>query len=164
MEEVQQYQGVKAVALFAIVRAISALLVCYGLYHLADENIPQLISNLAGNFQIDSNNHHLNKVLDKASMVTPDNIKLVMVVVFLYAMVRFVEAYGLWNRYQWTEWFSFLNGCIYIPFEIYECIVAPSIISFSVLAINLTIVGYLYMVIRARRKRKLTMSNCLAQS
>ncbi|UUZ70577.1 DUF2127 domain-containing protein [Polaromonas sp. P2-4] len=37
-----------------------------------------------------------------------------------YALVRFVEAYGLWRSRRWAEWFAAISGAIYIPFELYE--------------------------------------------
>ncbi|MHA2939098.1 DUF2127 domain-containing protein [Vibrio sp. RC27] len=159
MKGKQEYKGVKAVALFAMARAALAFLACYGIYVLAGQNIPELIYDIAETINISRENQHVTKLAHKAEMITPGNLQVVIALVFLYGLIRIVEAYGLWNQYLWTEWFSFISGSIYIPFELYECVTSPSILSYVVLAINLTIVGYLYWVIKTRKKKKLLAAN-----
>jgi uncharacterized membrane protein (DUF2068 family) len=60
-----------------------------------------------------------------------------------YSIVRFVEAYGLWNRRVWAEWFALLSGMLYIPFEVYEVLDRATKLRFAVLAINIVIVLYM---------------------
>jgi len=69
-----------------------------------------------------------------------------------YALIRFVEAYGLWRQRTWAEWFAAASGAIYIPFEIRHLIVHQHhrLLTVLVLAANLVIVG---VMVRALRKR-----------
>ena len=37
-----------------------------------------------------------------------------------YALVRGVEAYGLWFERRWAEWFALVSAGLYVPVEIFE--------------------------------------------
>jgi ABC-type amino acid transport substrate-binding protein len=60
-----------------------------------------------------------------------------------YSAMRFVEAYGLWKRRVWAEWFALISGALYVPFEAYELVRRPTLIHLAVLVINLGIVFYM---------------------
>jgi len=62
---------------------------------------------------------------------------------FLYSVVRFVEAYGLWYLKAWAEWFAIISGSIYVPIELYELAKHATLVRATVLIANLAIVIYL---------------------
>ena len=65
---------------------------------------------------------------------------------FLYSIVRFAEAYGLWKQKVWAEWMAILSGSAYLPIEMYEMskmITWPRIL---VTAVNFGIVLYLIRI------------------
>ena len=64
----------------------------------------------------------------------------------LYSAIRFVEAYGLWRRQVWAEWFGILSGGLYLPVEIYELTDSFTVVKISILVANLIIVGWLSLV------------------
>jgi uncharacterized membrane protein (DUF2068 family) len=71
-----------------------------------------------------------------------------------YSIVRFVEAYGLWNARAWAEWFAMISGAVYVPFEAYELIRRPTLIHVAVLLVNVGIVLYmLYLRMSAQVAR-----------
>ena len=61
-----------------------------------------------------------------------------------YAMLRFVEAYGLWFTRNWARWLGLVSSCIYVPFELYYFLRGPSWTTFSVLMVNLIVVWLLW--------------------
>jgi uncharacterized membrane protein (DUF2068 family) len=61
-----------------------------------------------------------------------------------YAMLRFVEAYGLWFTRNWARWLGLLSSCIYVPFELYYFLRGPSWTTFSVLLVNVIVVWLLW--------------------
>jgi uncharacterized membrane protein (DUF2068 family) len=68
-----------------------------------------------------------------------------------YALVRFVEAYGLWRQRRWAEWFAAASGAIYIPFEIRHLLFHHHrVLTALILAANIVIVG---VMVRALRRR-----------
>ena len=66
--------------------------------------------------------------------------------ILIYALVRFVEAWGLWRRQAWAEWFGILSGSIYLPLEIFELSRGITSVRLTVLLINLAIVAWLSRV------------------
>jgi uncharacterized membrane protein (DUF2068 family) len=79
---------------------------------------------------------------------------LIAALVVVYATVRLVEAYGLWNSRKWAEWLAAASGAIYIPVEIYEISRGVSWIKVTALVANIAIVAYMcYVLWRTRRAR-----------
>ena len=60
--------------------------------------------------------------------------------------VRFVEAYGLWHRRVWAEWFALLSGSLYLPWELYEFAEKPTPIRAGILVMNLAIIIYMLFI------------------
>ena len=60
-----------------------------------------------------------------------------------YAMVRFIEAYGQWQRRVWAEWFALLSTSLYLPLELYEVVERATTSAAVVLLLNTPIVLYL---------------------
>ena len=62
-----------------------------------------------------------------------------------YAVLRFVEAYGLWQDRTWAYWFGVLGYVIFIPIEVYYLIVSPfDWFKLGILVLNLLIVFVVY--------------------
>ncbi len=81
----------------------------------------------------------------------------------IYAIVRFVEATGLWLEKEWAEWFALLSGAMYMPWEIYEIIRhSDDKIRWTIFIFNILIVLYLLWLLNMtyghRRRAKLQQS------
>lgn len=61
-----------------------------------------------------------------------------------YAMLRFVEAFGLWGMRGWARWLGIFSAGIYVPFELYYFVRQPSATSAGVMAINLIVLWLLW--------------------
>lgn len=72
----------------------------------------------------------------------------------IYAIVRFVEAYGLWFERRWAEWLAALSGGIYIPIEVYELMHRVTWIRAGALVVNLIIVAYMVWLLTETRRRE----------
>jgi len=69
-----------------------------------------------------------------------------------YALVRFLESYGLWNERGWGEWLGALSGALYVPFELRHLIHRPTVATTIVIAANIVVVGFLVWQIWSRRR------------
>jgi uncharacterized membrane protein (DUF2068 family) len=87
-----------------------------------------------------------------ASKLSDMRLWTILSVAFAYTAVRFVEAWGLWHRRVWAEWFALLSGALYLPIEILKVAERASWERLAVLAINLVIVLYM-LEIRVREMR-----------
>lgn len=142
--------GLKAVAIFEASKGLLALLAAFGLHELAGKNLSQVAERLVEHLHLNPASRLPSAVLHAVGEIKDSNLVIVAVGALFYSLIRFVEAYGLWHRYRWTEWFALLSGAIYVPFEIYEMYNNPDWLNLLVLTVNLLIVGYMYKVLSAK--------------
>jgi uncharacterized membrane protein (DUF2068 family) len=69
---------------------------------------------------------------------------LLMLFAGAYALLRFIEAYGLWFTRSWARWLGLISSGMYVPFELYYFIKGPSWTTFIVLSVNLIVVWLLW--------------------
>ncbi len=69
---------------------------------------------------------------------------LLMVFAAAYALLRFVEAYGLWFARTWARWLGLFSAGMYVPVELYYFIKSPGWTTFGVLSVNLIVVWLLW--------------------
>jgi uncharacterized membrane protein (DUF2068 family) len=72
----------------------------------------------------------------------------------VYAVLRFVEAYGLWKARAWAEWIALVSGMLYLPFEIFKLVTRPNIFHVGLLIVNLAVVLYMAYVLLETRAVK----------
>jgi len=68
-----------------------------------------------------------------------------------YALVRFVEAYGLWRGYRWAQLCGVVLGAAYIPLELLELWRQVTGAGLALLAANVSIVAILWGASRRER-------------
>ena len=94
-------------------------------------------------------------LLKAASQVTDVRLWLLAGGAALYALVRFVEAYGLWRARTWAEWFAAISGAIYIPFEIYELLRdARWLVTIALLVNALVVAAMINVLVQTRRSKR----------
>ena len=69
---------------------------------------------------------------------------LLMVFAAAYALLRFVEAYGLWFTRSWARWLGLISSGMYVPFELYYFVKSPGWTTLSILGVNLIVVWLLW--------------------
>ena len=72
-----------------------------------------------------------------------------------YAVLRFAEAWGLWQDRAWGEWLGALSGGLYIPFELWHWAHRPTWVASAVVVLNAGVVTYLGWQLWARRSTRL---------
>jgi uncharacterized membrane protein (DUF2068 family) len=146
-------KGVRVIAILEASKGILALAAGLGLLSLIHQDLALAVERFIWRMHLNPTAHYP-KVLIKAAQ-NLDNYHLVMiaVLVLVYALVRFIEAYGLWWQRGWAEWFATLSGAIYIPIEVMELIKGFTWPRITALAINLLIVGYLSWVLWESKRR-----------
>ncbi len=155
--------GLRTVATFEALKGIAVLLIGITLLFV-HQHAEQFSENLLYRLRIDPDRKLAQMFLNAASQVNDARLWTIAAVVLLYAAVRFTEAWGLWNRRVWAEWFAMLSGALYLPWEILKIVEKADWERISVLCINLIVI--LYMAeIRIRetwqsRRRKQQSQEC----
>src|SRR6202451_735535 len=142
---------VRLIGLFKLLKA--ALLIAVGMsaFHLVHKDVASLLEHWTSVLGLDPGNRYVERALQKSVNLTPNKIRGLGVVSFIYAGLFLVEGIGLWLVKRWAEWFSVIITSSLVPVEIYEIhrhFTAPRILA---LLINIAVVGYLLYRIRAER-------------
>ncbi len=144
--------GVRAIALVEAAKGALVLLAGVGAFTLVHRDVQEVAERVVRLFHLNPASHYPQIFLDAAARVDDGRILALAALAFLYASVRMVEAFGLWNEKRWAEWFAALSGGVYVPLEIYEVWERASWPRVGLLGINLAIVGYMALTLwRTRR-------------
>ncbi|TLS66166.1 DUF2127 domain-containing protein [Mariprofundus erugo] len=142
--------GLKPIAMIEASKGLLALAAGLGILEFAGNNLQQVAGMVVAHLHLNPASQYSGIFLKAAGDLANINLVLIAVGALVYSLVRFIEAYGLWHRLRWVEWFALISGGMYMPFEIYECIVKPPLISASFLTVNCMVVAYLYLIIKGK--------------
>lgn len=143
--------GLKLVALFEAAKGAAVVAAGFGLLALVHRNAQAVAEEIVRHLHLNPAQHVPHIFLDAAAKATDARLWALASTALLYAAVRFAEAYGLWRRKAWAEWFGILIGGIYLPVELYELTVSVTMVKMAVFVVNLFIVVWLA---RARWKAR----------
>ena len=77
--------------------------------------------------------------------------QIFVALILVYASLRFVEAYGLWNDKTWAYWFSVIGYGIFIPLELYYLFTRSfDWLKLAVFVLNVVIVWVVYRNMRRK--------------
>jgi uncharacterized membrane protein (DUF2068 family) len=143
---------VRLIALFKLLKA--ALLIAVGMsaLHLLHRDVASVAEHWVRMLGLDPGNRYVDRALQKFADLTPQKIKSLGVVSFVYAGLFLIEGIGLWLVKRWAEWFSVIITTSLVPVEIYEIYRHPSALKCLVLILNIVVVGYLLYRIRNERQ------------
>ena len=134
--------GLRAIAMLEAVKGAFGLLVALALLSNRHYDFGKAAANLIKDLHINPEWNFGRLFIHAAGRLDLGNILKLELLTFGYAAIRFVEAYGLWRRRVWAEWFALVSGAVYIPFEIYEVILRRTWIPWALLLLNVLIVTY----------------------
>jgi len=130
------------VAAFEAAKGLLVMVTGFGLLSLLHHDVQRAAESVVRHLHLNPARHYPRVFLEAAAQVTDARLWLLASGAFAYAVVRGVEAYGLWRARVWAEWFAILSGAIYLPIEIFELTRHASALKMVVLLVNAGIVGY----------------------
>ena len=142
---------IRLIALFKLLKAILLIAVGMSALHLLHKDVAGIAEHWVTVLGLDPGNRYVGRALQKVADLTPQKIKSLGVVSFIYAGLFLTEGIGLWLLKRWAEWFSVIITTSLIPIEIYEIYRHPSAIKCLVLVVNIAVV--LYLLYRIRNER-----------
>jgi uncharacterized membrane protein (DUF2068 family) len=143
IDESSYAAGLRTIATFEALKGVLVLLAGFGLLHFLHRDAGEAAEHIVHRLHLNPYRHIGRVFIEAASKLTDGKLWALAAGALAYSIVRFVEAYGLWNRRVWAEWFALLSGMLYIPFEVYEVLDRATKLRFAVLAINIVIVLYM---------------------
>ncbi len=132
---------IRAVAVCEAAKGAVVLLAGFGALSLIHHDVQRGAERLVGHLHLNPAKHYPHVFLDTAAHFTDSRLWLLTTLAAVYALIRFVEAYGLWRARRWAEWFAAVSGGIYIPFEMYALSQRITFLPLAALVANMLIVG-----------------------
>jgi uncharacterized membrane protein (DUF2068 family) len=145
IDERSSRAGLRAVATFEAAKGFAV--VAFGILLLfVHTHAEDYVSSLLFHLHVDPDQRFAQALLNAAEKLSDARLLTIAAAVVSYATVRFVEAWGLWNRRVWAEWFALLSGCLYLPWECLKLAERLDWERAGVLIINIVIILYMLYV------------------
>jgi uncharacterized membrane protein (DUF2068 family) len=125
-------------------KAALLFLLAFGVYTLADQNLPEEFRELLRVVHLDPEGQFFSALAAKIEKITPTNIYWVATGAFLYGLLSLVEGVGLIFRLSWAGWLVMGEAGFFIPIEVYNLMNSFSWKIFAVLVLNVLIVWYIF--------------------
>jgi len=135
--------GLQSIAIFEALKGSIILLAAAGLISLVHKDAQAAAEEIVRQFHLNPASHYPRIFLDAAASLSSAKLWLLAGGAFLYAAIRFAEAYGLWHERAWAEWLGAVSGTLYVPIEVYELTRGISVLKVSLLVVNIGIVAFL---------------------
>jgi uncharacterized membrane protein (DUF2068 family) len=142
------------VALFEGAKGVVVLLAGFGLLSFIHKDLHGAAVRLVEHAHLNPASHYPRIFLDLTERITDARLWSLALGAATYAVVRLIEAVGLWLRKSWAEWFAILTGVLYIPIEIFEVARSVTWPRVTVLVVNLGVVGYLLLVLQRNGRKR----------
>jgi uncharacterized membrane protein (DUF2068 family) len=143
----------RAVAVLEATKGILVLATGSGLLSLVHRDVQALAERLVLHAHLNPAARYPRVFLELAADATQARLMLLAAGAAAYALVRFVEAYGLWRARGWAEWFAALSGSVYVPFELVGLARHPSGLGVALILLNVLVVAAMLVALHARRDR-----------
>lgn len=139
--------GLKVVAWLEATKGALVLAVGLGVFEMLHRDIQAGAERLVRNMHLNPASHYPRVFIEAMTRLDKPHLRLLAAGALAYALIRFIEAIGLWGGRRWAEWFGALSGSIYLPLEIYNLWAGVTWPRVTVLLTNLVVVGYLVFVL-----------------
>ena len=150
----RQLLGLRCIALFEAAKGLLALTATFGIISLRHTDLQAVTVAFLLRHGIDPDRHHTRLFIESVANATKHNLREIAAVGFAYALIRFVEGYGLWQGKHWAEWFAVISAGLYLPLEFQHFAHHASLLSMGVIFFNVVIVLFLARVLNQQRAER----------
>jgi len=149
---VAKQRALRSIAATEAFKGFVALAAGLGLIGLLHRDLHHVAAALIGHIGLDPGARYPALFLHEVDLLRDANSRSLLLAAAGYALVRFLESYGLWHERAWGEWLGALSGALYVPFELRHLIHRPTVATAIVIAANIVVVGFLVWQIWSRRR------------
>jgi uncharacterized membrane protein (DUF2068 family) len=148
----------RMIALFEAAKGALAFAAACGLISLRHTDLHSAVDAFLWRHGINPETHYRRLFIESVARATHQHVAQIAGAALAYALLRFVEAYGLWAERHWAEWFAVISAGLYLPLEVNHLLRHPTEVTVAVTTLNVAIIIYLVRLLmqqRARRKAEL---------
>jgi uncharacterized membrane protein (DUF2068 family) len=150
----RQRRVLRAVASFEFFKGTFVVVMGLCALALVHKDVWLYAESLLALLHISTDRRSAQLFLDFADSVTDARLWAAARIAFAYALLRFTEAYGLWNGRTWAEWVAMVSGTLLLPLEVRELFRGITLFRCALLIGNLAVVLYMLYVIRTNRRER----------
>jgi uncharacterized membrane protein (DUF2068 family) len=143
MRKPSPYNGLAVIALFKLGKGLVLLLVGAALLRLVDPEIAAFLAPVMDLLHLHVHSRLLHSLLLTITALSHQNVLLMAYTSLVYAVLLFVEGFGLWLEAQWAAYMTIISTSLFLPVEFYEVIRHVTAMHVAILLINIAIVVYL---------------------
>ena len=156
----QSSPALRSIALLEAAKGGIVLLAGAGALSFIHRDLQHFADRVVRHLHLNPASHTPRIFLKFAEQATDSRLAMLAAFAAAYALIRCVEAYGLWRGKTWAEWFAAISGSIYIPFEIFNLLHGHTWVSLAALVINIAVVAVMVNALyRASAQRAVTINN-----
>lgn len=152
MKNIVSDKIINTVAIFECFKGFVALAAASGLLLLVHADLHELAVRLVRHAHLDPAANYPGIFIDAITHLQNLKLKLLALGALGYALLRFVEAYGLIRQAAWAEVLAAVSGAIYVPFEVLELMRHINWISIGSLLFNIAVVGIMVGALLKRQR------------
>jgi uncharacterized membrane protein (DUF2068 family) len=136
--------SIRVIAVWEAVKGVLVLLAAGLASYFLRPDQERSIEELVGHFHLNPAGHTSHIFQKAIEHLANTRVVLLAAGALLYALLRFVEAYGLWAEKRWGWMLGIASAALYLPLEIRELLVKFSWTSVVLFTLNLAIVAVLW--------------------
>jgi uncharacterized membrane protein (DUF2068 family) len=157
-------RGLLAIGLFKLGKALLFFGLGVGAFHLLHKDLDDELTKLTSALGFDPESRTVSLLLEKVDLIDAHRLKQIGFATFAYSALALTEGVGLMLEKVWAEYLTLSLTVGFLPWELYELAKEPNLFRFSLLVINLLVLGYLVWFLQRKRQRKVERSIYRAKS
>lgn len=146
--------ALRSIAVFEAVKGVLAIAAACGLISLRHTDLHAAADAFLLKHGIDPERHYMRLFIESVARVTNHHVGQIVALALVYALIRLVEGYGLWNGKHWAEWFAVISAGIYLPLEFQHFAHHASPVNASVILFNILVILYLARLLNQQRAER----------
>jgi uncharacterized membrane protein (DUF2068 family) len=153
--------ALRSIALFEAAKGALAFAAGCGLISLRHTDLHSAVDAFLLRHGIDPETHYRRLFIESVARATHQHEAQIAAVAFVYVLIRFAEAYGLWRERHWAEWFAVISAGLYLPLELVHFALRPRAFTAGIILLNIVLIYYLGKLLarqRAQRKSRLSVN------
>lgn len=147
-----QSRAIRVVALFEALKGAVVLLAATGILSLVHRDVYSIAATFIEHAHLNPASRYPRIFLDAASHMHDTRLLLLALGAAMYAIVRLVEAYGLFYERKWAEVLAASSGAIYVPIELVSLFRGPTWHGLAILLLNVVVVAIMARALVLRRR------------
>ena len=147
----QLARTLRAVAVYEGLKGLLVLFAGFGLLATVHRDVQVIAGRLIAQLHLDPARRFPRIFLDATANVTDHRLRILALLAALYALLRFVMAFGLWFEKRWAQWLVALSAAIYLPLEVRELAQGFNGFVIGALAFNVLVVALMVAALRRPR-------------